>query len=369
MRSKTGVALAVAAALLLALGFLCMAGVGDNLQYVLPAPQTLSQAYEQAQRLLSGMGETVSTPAVAARAQGVSIQNAQNGEAAEATVYAVGEGYFDFAHVTLLEGRLLSPYDIANAQPVVLLDSGAALRLFRGDSPIGGSVTIGAQAYRVVGVVAGGRRTGETDEHVACIPVTAAQDMDTLEIAARGSGAAAAAIFESTLRAWQGGGTFYFYEKLKMGAWLPLRWVLVLLAARLAAACLRGIVRYAKGSARTFGERLKHSYAGALMPFALLRMMLGAAMCAGLAALLWGIALAAAQPLYMFGEWVPGVFVELSSLEQTFWNLNDLNAAGVRYMSRDACVMELARGLIRWGTLCALLGAVCGRRKAREESA
>ena len=37
--------------------------------------------------------------------------------------------------------------------------------------------------------------------------------------------------------------------------------------------------------------------------------------------------------------------------------LNDANAAAVRYISRNYCVLETGRGLLRWGLLALLLGA------------
>lgn len=59
----------------------------------------------------------------------------------------------------------------------------------------------------------------------------------------------------------------------------------------------------------------------------------------------------------MFTEWVPEVVVELSSIAKRFWSLNDANAAAVRYVSRNYCVLETGRGLLRWGLLALLLGA------------
>ena len=63
------------------------------------------------------------------------------------------------------------------------------------------------------------------------------------------------------------------------------------------------------------------------------------------------------DPLYVFTEWVPEVVVELSSITKRFWSLNDANAAAVRYISRNYCVLETGRGLLRWGLLALLLGA------------
>lgn len=365
-RSLMGVALVVAACLVLPVGFVCLYSVGDKVQYVLSASAArenengLTQAYEQAWQILANMGDMLDSPTVAARAQRRSIQRAESSVYVDATIYAVGEGYFDLEHNRLLDGRLISPYDISNAQQVMLVSSRAAIRMFQSESPVGKDVVFGEKLYRVIGVVEGGKRIGETDECVAYVPITTTDKikMDTLEISAKDTGTLSAAVFENTLTAWNGGGTFYRFEKLKMGAWIPLRWVLVLLAMKLMMGCGAGILRFGKNSACAIRERLKHDYMGKVIPETLSRCVLGAMICAVFAGMAYGIALAASQPLYVFGEWVPSVFVDLSSILETFWNLNLRNAVSIRYLSRDVCQLELAQGLIRWGTGCLAVGVM-----------
>ena len=78
---------------------------------------------------------------------------------------------------------------------------------------------------------------------------------------------------------------------------------------------------------------------------------------AALAGAAFALAKFSIDPLYVFTEWVPEVVVELSSIAKRFWSLNDANAAAVRYVSRNYCVLETGRGLLRWGLLALLLGA------------
>ena len=78
---------------------------------------------------------------------------------------------------------------------------------------------------------------------------------------------------------------------------------------------------------------------------------------AALAGAAFALAKFSIDPLYVFTEWVPEVVVELSSIAKRFWSLNDANAAAVRYISRNYCVLETGRGLLRWGLLALLLGA------------
>ncbi len=110
--------------------------------------------------------------AVGARAQGVNLSAEE--QSAEATVYAVGSGYFDVTHETLLDGRLISEADVKRAENVVVIDERMALSFFAGDEPVGQTVTLSGLDYEVAGVIKAERRLGETNEHIAYIPITSA---------------------------------------------------------------------------------------------------------------------------------------------------------------------------------------------------
>lgn len=74
---------------------------------------------------------------------------------AEATVYAVGSGYFDVVHETLLSGRLISEADIKRKENVIVIDESTALSFFAGDDPLNGKVTLNGIEYEVAGVIKG----------------------------------------------------------------------------------------------------------------------------------------------------------------------------------------------------------------------
>lgn len=69
-----------------------------------------------------------------------------------------------------------------------------------------------------------------------------------------------------------------------------------------------------------------------------------------------GLAVYSIEPLYVFTEWVPEVVVELSSLMNRFWALNNANAAAVRCITREVAVYELGEGLMQWGFMALLMG-------------
>ena len=167
--------------------------VGGRLEYILPAPAAtqeggeLNARYEEAQKQMASIADSITAGAVGARAQGVNLS--AEAQSAEATVYAVGSGYFDVTHETLLDGRLISEADVKRAENVVVIDERMALSFFAGNEPVGQTVTLSGLDYEVAGVIKAERRLGETNEHIAYIPITSASAnalaMQTVEMAAR----------------------------------------------------------------------------------------------------------------------------------------------------------------------------------------
>ena len=359
-------------ALLLALGLLlmlCGAWVllseADILLYILPAPAAtdaneLAALYEGGAEQLAGMSDVLVAASIGARLQGTNI-TAGEGKSVETTLYAVGAGYFDVIHEQLLQGRLISETDVRRADRVIVLTDAAALALFPGEDPEGRSVTLGGAQYEVAGVIRGGRRIGETDEHVAYIPITAAGEaklsMQTVELLAKGVDEIGSSILmRDTLRAWRPGGSFYTVSKLKLGAAMPLRWLALIVGGMFLLALLKRLNALTWGRVCHFAQELRLRYAIRLLP----AMIANGALCllgyAALAGATFLLARFSIAPLLVFTEWVPEVIVELSSLTSRFWALNASNAAAVRYVSRSVCAVELGQGLLHWGLLAVLLG-------------
>ena len=205
--------------------------VGGRLEYILPAPAAtqeggeLNALYEEAQKQMASIADSITAGAVCARAQGVNLS--AEAQSAEATVYAVGSGYFDVTHETLLDGRLISEADVKRAENVVVIDERMALSFFAGNEPVGQTVTLSGLDYEVAGVIKAERRLGETNEHIAYIPITSASanalTMQTVEMIAKTADktTGSAILMENTLKTWQPGGSFYNYDKLALGAAMP----------------------------------------------------------------------------------------------------------------------------------------------------
>ena len=164
-------------------------------------------------------------------------------------------------------------------------------------------------------------------------------------------------LMENTLRTWQSGGSFYNYNKLALGAAMPIRWLVLFAGVALLLSLVSRLNAAAWGRVCYYADQLKTRYARDMiggMTASVLLALLGYAALAGAA---FALAKFSIDPLYVFTEWVPEVVVELSSIAKRFWSLNDANAAAVRYISRNYCVLETGRGLLRWGLLALLLGA------------
>ena len=231
------------------------------------------------------------------------------------------------------------------------------------DSITAGAVTLSGLDYEVAGVIKAERRLGETNEHIAYIPITSASAnalaMQTVEMIAKTADktTGSAILMENTLKTWQPGGSFYNYDKLALGAAMPIRWAVLFVGVALLLSLLARLNAAAWGRVCLYADRLKTRYARDMlagMIASALLMLLGYAALAGAA---FALAKFSIDPLYVFTEWVPEVLVELSSIAKRFWSLNDANAAAVRYVSRSCCVLETGRALLRWGLLALLLGA------------
>lgn len=363
-KKRRGMVALVLGLLLMLVGSALLLTVRGKLMYILPAPTVVAEGnalqdfYEDAQETMETLAASLDAWGIAARMQGTSLSG--NSGSMQTVIYAVDSGYFDVNHETLLDGRFISGGDVQRGDAVIVIDEQTALSFFAGVDPLEQSVSMNGQAYTVVGVIKGQRRIGETDEHTAYIPITAAAQlpMQTVELAARSSDATTgtAILMESTLRTWREGGSFYNFDKLTLGAVMPLRWAVLFVGVAVLLSLLARLNALTWGHVCYYAEQLKTRYARDMlggMGLSVLLGLLGYGTLAGAAYLLADFSIA---PLYVFTEWVPEVVVELSSLSSRFWALNDASASAVRYVSRLNCVQEMGRSFFRWGLMALLLG-------------
>ena len=287
---------------------------GGRLEYILPAPAAtqeggeLNALYEEAQKQLASIVDSVTASAVGARAQGLTLSTET--QSAQTTVYAVGSGYFDVVHETLLDGRLISEADVKRAEDAIVIDESTALTFFAGDEPVGKTVTLNGLNYEVAGVVRTNRRLGATDEHVAYIPITAASAnalaMQTVELTAQTADktTGSAILMENTLRTWQSGGSFYNYNKLALGAAMPIRWLVLFAGVALLLSLVSRLNAAAWGRVCYYADQLKTRYARDMIGGMIASVLLALLGYAALAGAAFALAKFSIDPLYVFTEWV-----------------------------------------------------------------
>lgn len=366
--------------LLLAIGLLCalislgaLLGTPDSLQYIIAAPDgeaDLQRALNVKKETAEQLADCTSAVAVGATTEAVSV-SAEDGSAT-ATVYAVGEGWFEIYPVFMADGRRLTETELRQGEPVALLDSDLAFCLFGSELPPDAQARIGETQYRIVGTVRHRRSVGEAQAHCAYLPLLSAPQAqrDTLMIAAKpAANSGARTMFESVMRsAWRGDGCFYSIHKEALRQTTLPRVLLLLFGLCGIAALLRRMNRLCAKKTAAYREKLRHRYFKDTLP-ALAGLGLTCLLGYGaILALLYALVAFSAQMLTVFTEWVPENFVELSSLQNVFWNLTNSAAKLVKVGSRELRRIEFFGRTLRWGVIAILCSAALLRRTSRRSN-
>jgi hypothetical protein len=91
-------------------------------------------------------------------------ENSPVAEAPRLLLYWTGPDYLPTMNMPVLQGRYFTEQDSANAEHVIVVDSGLAEKYFHGKNPIGKSITVNlCGPARVIGVVAHIRHSGLGD--------------------------------------------------------------------------------------------------------------------------------------------------------------------------------------------------------------
>ena len=365
--------------LLAAFGLVMLLQTREVLQYCAIAPQldengeSIVSLVTSGRTIAKSMEDSLPVCAVSGSVTSASISTTANSE--EAGITAIGEGWLEIYPRFLVQGRRVSETELANGERVAMLDEGLAFKLFGEELPEDAKVAIGAKNYRVVGTVrhAGSLMGVGEVKHLDCyIPLVAAAkdgiqpDVVMLSgLAANQSGAAQ--VFEESAQSdWLPGGSLIDTGKEAMRRTIVLRVILLIVGLYAVAWLFRQMTRLCAWWFSGFGDALKEKYMPALIPKLLgilLRALLG---YGAIIALAWALMFFSVQPLYVFTEWVPDNIVEWSSLMKVFTNLTAAAARPVRVGSRELRVVEFWGGVVRWGTIFALLGMAMRRRKREE---
>ena len=314
------------------------------------------------------LSEVLSAASITARDYGFALSG--EGGSATATLTAVGENWFSVYPRYLVSGRLMTQQELKDGDRLIVLDEPLAFKLFPTADPIGRELTVGTERYEVVGVVRYRRSVGEYEQYQAYIPyASAAEDrlpMEVVEVcgvALPQSGASRA--FEDAGENWQAGGTFIDTDKEAMRGGIVARALAIALGLYLILYLLRRLNRRTAGVGVDIRARLQTEYFRDMLPGLLPRFCLLALGYAALLAAAFGVLTLAIEPMYVFTEWIPDVLVELSSITERFWQLTSAAAAPIFIRTQEYAEIRFWSGLVRWGALSALTGALVMALSAR----
>ena len=330
------------------------------------ALQKLCEAWQT--RVEEDLLEVLSAASIAARDYGFAFSG--EGGTATATLTAVGESWFAVYPRYLVSGRLMTEQELKDGDRLIVLDEPLAFKLFPTADPIGRELTIGSERYEVVGVVRYRRSVGEYEQYQAYIPYTSAAEdrlpMEIVEVcgvALPQSGASRA--FEDAGENWQDGGTFIDTDKEAMRGGIVARALAIALGLYLILYLLRRLNRRTAGLGADIRARLRREYFRDMLPGLLPHFGLLALGYAALLAAAYGVLTLAIEPMYVFTEWIPDVLVELSSITERFWQLTSAAAAPIAIRTKEYAEIRFWSGLVRWGAISALTGALVMALSAR----
>ena len=354
----------------------------DALQYCALAPGSkdggaeLGRLSDSARRLGDSMKDALSWVAMGGTGGAVDVTAGEN--SAQASLYAMGEGWLEVNPRFLVQGRRVGESELRQGDRVAMLDEKLAFRLFGEVLPEDAEVRIGGGSWRVVGTVRhagsllGGRGVGDERPYDVYVPLLAlgAEDPPLVMLALSAiptGGRGAARLFEDAARGqWLDGGQLVDLKKealrrviLPGAALLAVGlYALVGLFRRMTALAAGWLTGFREALSRAYFDKLIGRLAGIV---ALTLLGYGA-----LIAATWLLLDVAARPLYVFGEWVPENIVSWTSITRVFWSLTEAAATPVRLGTRELRVIGFWGGLLRWGTVLILLGAALRGPKAGE---
>lgn len=340
----------------------------DTLQYAVAAPDgeaDLKQALNAKKETAEQLADCTSAIAVGTIAEKVSVSAGETNKSA--TLYAVGEGWFEVYPVCMLEGRRLTETELKQGDPVALLDEKLAFSLFGSEIPSDAKINIDETEYRVVGTIRHRRSVGESMEHCVYVPLNSASKIqqDVLMMAAKPiANSGAQTMFESIMKsAWRGDGCFYSVKKEALRQMMLPRILLGLFGLSALMALMRRMNRVFFKKVEGYREKLRWNYFRDTLPMLMGTIFVCLLGYAAILAMLCTLIAFSVQPLTIFTEWVPENFVKWSSLKNVFWNLTSSAAKLVKAGTREVRRLEFWGKILRWGTISVLSGALLVRRE------
>lgn len=370
-----GIIMAISAAIELAM-------TPDALQYC-ALPSTEEYTTQRLTRMRDTIAEALAEASLGGAFSMVNIKESLSyrDRKADATGWAIGEGWLEIYPRFLTWGRRLNETELREGGRVMVMDERLAFQLYGTPLPENPRIDYLGHSYRVVGTVRhggsllGGRGVGDLTDYDFYIPFpTALDDGFAATTEMFSIRPAAATGVEPQLQVavennWRKDGTLINLKKEAMRGTILPRMVFLIFGIYGLMLLFQRVALFTAGLRARFRERLAHSYIKSLWPRLILVILLHI-LCYGMAvALAAGLVVVSARPVYIFTEWVPENFVAWSSISKVFWNLTTAAARLTRVGSRELRVVTFWSGVLRWATVLLLIASAMRqtRGKQREE--
>lgn len=368
--------LAVPGLLMLLAGLIELSRTPDALQYcALPAEKALDAAAyaKKREQMVDALEDSVR--GVAFSAVQSTLRLSVLDRSAEATVYAVGEGWFEVYPRFLTWGRRINETELRDGGRVVMLDERLAFQLFGDPLPENMRLKLYDQSYRVVGTVRhagsllGGEGVGDMKPYDLYIPlVTGLKDgfkptTEMVSVRPAANTGVEPQFLSAVRAAWRSDGESINLYKEGMRATILPRIVFLFYGAYLLSLLFQAANHFLRRLRERFREAMTHKYFRSLWPRYAGIVLLHILCYAALIALISLLVVFSAQPITIFTEWVPENIVSWSSITKVFWNLTRTAAALVRVGSRELRIIAFWGGVLRWGTLLLLVASASTRSR------
>ena len=349
----------LAGILLLGAGLIGLQTTPGLIQYAfIPGSGTAADTQSQYETVRNTLAEAFPRLTLAGVRNGVTLTAAglsQN----DVCLYRTGAEWHDVYPRRMLSGRMITGADAEAGAKVIVLDGDTAFRFFGEKDAVGNTVTLGDQTLEVVGVAEHSRRIGETGKYAAWTPLGAASDCEMMTLTAvdPGNGGMATA-FQNAAAESFGSGTLISLYKEKTRAEMMPRWIAVFLAVWLLKRGIGLLTRYWRRQMAQVREESQKRYTGRLIPYAAARIAPAALLTAAVIGAGYALAVFAVSPAYVFPEWIPESLGDFSKWGERFWHLTGTSAKAVTLKTPELAEIRFWGGLVRWGTVMALFGAM-----------
>lgn len=297
---------------------------------------------------------------------------------ADATAWAIGEGWLEIYPRYLTWGRRLSETELREGGRVMMMDERLAFQLYGTPLPENPRIDYLGHSYRVVGAVRhagsllGGRGVGDLTDYDFYIPLpTALEDglvptTQMFSIRPAASTGVEPQFLDAVKNNWRQDGTPINLKKESMrGSILP-RIVFLIFGVYGLTLLFQRLGAFLAARRARFRELLTHTYLRSQWPRLILLILLHILGYGAAVALAAGLVVLSAQPIYVFTEWVPENIVAWSSIARVFWNLTTAAAGLTSVASRELRVIAFWSGVIRWATVLLLVASAMRQRRGQK---